>query len=106
MRPLVAFGYPFGGLDYARRSPNAIQVHGWTLDPDTVNPIQVHVYIDGVGRGAITANQNRPDIGRIYTSHGNNHGFDATAPGEPGRRTWCASTRSASATAGTDSWGA
>jgi hypothetical protein len=80
VKPLVAYGYPYGGLDFARRSPNAIQVHGWTLDPDTVNPIQVHVYIDGVGRAVITANQNRPDIGRIYPSHGNNHGYDTSIP--------------------------
>jgi N-acetylmuramoyl-L-alanine amidase len=80
VRPLVAFGYPLGGVDFARRSPNAIQVHGWALDPDTVNPIQVHVYIDGVGRAITTANTYRPDIGRLYPAHGDNHGFDTTVP--------------------------
>ena len=33
VRPRVAFGYPLGGLDVARRQPNAIQVHGWTARP-------------------------------------------------------------------------
>lgn len=80
VRPRVAYGYPLGGLDFARRSPNAVQVHGWTLDPDTTAPIRVHVYIDGVGRAITTANTNRPDIGRLYPSHGNNHGFDTTVP--------------------------
>ena len=80
VRPRVAFGYPFGNLDVARRQPNAIEVAGWTADPDTVAPIAVHIYIDGKGAAITTASIDRPDVGRIYPWLGNRHGFHAVIP--------------------------
>lgn len=79
-RGRVAFGYPLGSLEIARRQPNAIQVRGWTADPDTTGPIQAHVYVDGVGAGVTTANIPRSDVGRTYPWLGSNHGFTATVP--------------------------
>jgi hypothetical protein len=78
VQPRVAFGWPYGALEIARRQPNAINVSGWTADPDTPNPIQVHVYIDGVGAAIGTAGDTRPDIGQLFPTLGANHGFNLT----------------------------
>ncbi len=79
VKPRVAFGYPLGNLEVARRQPNAIQVSGWTADPDTpTSPIQTHVYVDGVGVAIATAGARRADVGTTYPWLGANHGFDVT----------------------------
>jgi hypothetical protein len=81
VRPLVAYGYPVGGVDVARRQPNAIQVKGWTADPDAARtPIQVHVYVDGRGVAIQTADQTRTDVANTYPSLGAEHGYDVTVP--------------------------
>jgi hypothetical protein len=63
-------------------------VRGWTLDPDTNNPIAAHVYIDGAFAGQVTANANRPDVGAALP-FGANHGFDTTVPASSGNHTVC-----------------
>jgi hypothetical protein len=73
----IRSGNPFGSFDAAGQfGPNAVRLSGWTLDPDTANPIAVHVYVDGRWGGAFTANTSRPDVGRVYPGYGDNHGFD------------------------------
>lgn len=72
----VQSGSPFGGTDITPVAGGA-QLRGWAIDPDTANPIQVHVYVDGAAR-AITANASRPDVGRAYPMYGSNHGIDTT----------------------------
>jgi len=79
VRPRVAFGYPYGALEVARRQPNAIQVSGWAADPDTSASTQVHVYVDGVGAGITTANIRRTDVGQAYP-FGDNRGFRTSVP--------------------------
>ncbi len=80
VRPRVAFGYPLGNLEVARRQPNAIQVSGWSGDPDTTAPINVHIYVDGVGAAITTASISRPDVGRTYPWLGSQHGFNLAVP--------------------------
>jgi hypothetical protein len=73
-------GAPRGALDQVGR-PNggsAIRARGWAFDPDTAGPINVHIYIDGVGFASTPANRNRPDIGSTFPQWGPNHGFDVT----------------------------
>ena len=90
VKPRVAFGYPLGGLEIARRQPHAIQVVGWTADPDTPNqPIQVHVYVDGVGAGVAMASRLRTDVGQHYPWLGNNHGFQISVPVSQARHRVC-----------------
>jgi hypothetical protein len=61
-----------------------LRVRGWAIDPDTDNPIQVHVYDNGRGLANLgAANVNRPDVGQRY-GRGNNHGFDALLNVGPG----------------------
>jgi len=65
---------PEGHLDSLTTSALGISLSGWAFDRNTLNPIQVHVYVDGGGH-AITADRSRTDVGRAYPGVGNNHGF-------------------------------
>jgi surface antigen len=89
-------GSPFGSFDGATgRVGGAVQVSGWTIDPDAPTiPTAVHVYIDGpAGSGARGVNLGladvpRPDVGAANPGAGNNHGFNTTITGvSPGVHT-------------------
>jgi hypothetical protein len=79
---------PFGGMDVTT-SGSTVTVHGWTIDPDTTNPIGVHVYSDGVGVAVTTANSSRPDVGRVH-GKGDNHGINASFTVSRGTHNVCA----------------
>ncbi|MGQ0833292.1 MAG: hypothetical protein ACT4OV_16625 [Microthrixaceae bacterium] len=79
---------PFGHLDAAIDAGGAVRVQGWAIDPDTPDPVRVHIYIDGVGRRSATADRPRPDLDALY-SFGPDHGFDETIDVEPGARSVC-----------------
>jgi hypothetical protein len=55
-----------------------VRVAGWTLDPDTNEPIAVHVYVGAAGV-AVTADRSRADIQAIL-NRGDRHGFDVSLP--------------------------
>jgi len=73
---------PLGVLDVADAGPRAIRVRGWAFDPDTpTQPIQVHVYVDGIGRVAATADRQRLDVAAAFPGTGSAHGYDITVNG-------------------------
>lgn len=82
---------PFGSFDSVNRAPGstAVVVGGWTIDPDTAQPISISVTLDGAAAGTATANVNRPDVGRAYPSFGSQHGFLATFPANDGEHKLC-----------------
>ena len=70
---------PIGNLDgVSVGAPGELNVGGWAIDPDTTDPIQVHIYVNGRWGGAFTAGGNRPDVGGAYPGYGDNHGFSGT----------------------------
>lgn len=78
-----------GALDVVRvLDQGRIQVAGWALDPDTVSPVQVHVYVDGLAVSAATAAGHRPDVAALF-GKGAAHGFDRTISVTPGRHSVC-----------------
>ncbi|HEY6533533.1 MAG TPA: glycoside hydrolase family 43 protein, partial [Acidimicrobiales bacterium] len=79
---------PFGSLDSVVPVSGAVKVTGWAIDPETTNPIQVHIYVDGAAV-AVTANVNRPDVGAAFP-YGSNHGYSAQLGAPRGARTVCA----------------
>jgi GH25 family lysozyme M1 (1,4-beta-N-acetylmuramidase) len=79
---------PFGSADVVRGGVDSVTVAGWAIDPDTADPAQVHVYIDGVGT-ALVANDPRPDVAAAYQGYGVDHGFHATLPASPGTHQVC-----------------
>jgi hypothetical protein len=80
---------PIGNVEAAVRSPGGISVQGWSIDPDTTAPLQMHLYVDGAFAGYGTANMTRADVGAAYPGFGNNHGFDLVAPMPDGTHTVC-----------------
>lgn len=80
---------PTGALDAAVAEPGAIRVVGWTLDPDTTEPLDVHVYVDGALVRAATADRPRPDIATAFAGYGPDHGFEVQVPADPGRHEVC-----------------
>jgi hypothetical protein len=71
---------PEGWLDVFRRVPGGLRVSGWALDPEAAGPIDVHVYVNGVGFNLGPAALGRSDIASQYPQWGGAHGFDATLP--------------------------
>ena len=78
---------PFGVLDSVVPTPTGVNISGWTVDPDTTDPTDVHVYIDGTVT-VIKANQPRADIGAAF-GRGDLHGFASTTPLAPGAHSIC-----------------
>ena len=75
-------GDPVGRLDEARPALGAVALRGWAKDPDTADPLAVHVYVDGHGQGAFVADRPRPDLGGA-------HGFEITLPVGHGNHRVC-----------------
>jgi len=76
---------PAGVVDVASGGPTSIFVAGWAIDPNTTDPIEVHVYIDGVGTNLGLASDSRPDLAEAFPGssgdHGYSHVFDGLSPG-------------------------
>jgi hypothetical protein len=80
---------PFGHVDLATRTNFGVRVAGWTIDPDTTGPIDVHVYVNGAFAGAFPANRNRPDVGAAHPAFGPDHGYDTVVPAPGGSAQVC-----------------
>ncbi len=87
-RMVLVGGEPFGAVDSVSVSNGILTVAGWAIDPDTADPIPVHVYIDS-SPSAITANVSRPDVGIVYPDYGPNHGFATSRSISPGTHQVC-----------------
>jgi SpoIID/LytB domain protein len=88
-RTVVNSVQPFGSLDFVSGNVDGVHVGGWAIDPDTSDPIDLHVYVDGVGRAALTANLNRSDVAAAVPGYGSAHGFAASITASPGLHSVC-----------------
>ena len=70
---------PIGNVESVSRVPGGVRVVGWALDPDSADPISIHVYAGGVG-AAIPASLSRPGFSNYFPGYGDAHGFDAVVP--------------------------
>ncbi len=82
----IEVGRPFGSVDRAVAVASGLRVTGWAIDPDTVDPIKVHVYVDSQFRGEFVASQPRPDVAAVHPEYGPAHGFDVNVLAGPGAR--------------------
>jgi SpoIID/LytB domain protein len=81
---------PGGRLDLALGWGDAALVVGWAVDADVpADPIDVHLYVNGVFAASVTANWARADVGAVMPWFGPNHGF-ATFVRAPGKSVVCA----------------
>lgn len=82
---------PIGALDQvSRTADDQLRVSGWAIDPDTTNPVDVHLYVGDQGYDLGPAFASRPDVGGAYPGYGNGHGFARTVPIPAGPTTVCA----------------
>ncbi len=87
-RPVTVGGNPYGSLDLVQGSGGGVRVAGWALDPDTTDPVTIHVYIDNRWAAAFVANLSRPDLASL--GFGTTHGFDfVVSPVTPGPHNVC-----------------
>jgi hypothetical protein len=91
-RGTVPGSAPVGNHDEVVASGGTVTARGWALDEDAITePVRVHVYVDGVIKAAVTANQSRPDIATAFPGAGPNHGWTAGSMSIPsGTHTVCA----------------
>lgn len=83
------FPYILGSVDAASFAAGGVRVRGWTIARGTVDPLSVHVIVDGRYAAADLANRQRPDIDSAYPSYGGAHGYDLVAPAGPGPHVVC-----------------
>jgi GH25 family lysozyme M1 (1,4-beta-N-acetylmuramidase) len=77
-------GSPFGSADVTAGLPDGrITIGGWAIDPDVPGPIEIHVYIDGIGTDTGPTNVGRSDIAALYGQFGAQHGYAWTGTGYP-----------------------
>lgn len=97
-RTVTVSGTPFGAVDRATRSGGTVRVQGWALDPVRAAGTQVHVYVDGVGRGILDVTGARPDVAAAYPGYASaTLGYDGTVPLPAGARQVCVYAVGASA---------
>lgn len=86
---LVSVGTLVGSVDAVSQHGATVRVEGWTLDQSSAEPIEAHVYVDGVGVAAAIAKQPRPDLVTAYPHQGTDHGFAVDVPAATGSRNVC-----------------
>jgi SpoIID/LytB domain protein len=82
-RTVTVPGDPVGSIDVVSVGGGGIRVAGWAIDPNTADPIAVHVYVGAAGT-ALTADRNRPDLAAAFPGAGTAHGYDAAVAGGAG----------------------
>jgi len=79
---------PFGNYEALIGGAGSATVAGWAIDPDTTDPIAIHIYVDGVGTQYM-ADIARPDVAAAYPGTGSSHGFYQTIPMSAGSHGVC-----------------
>ena len=82
-------GSPIGVIDSASNGVGSISVTGWVVDPDTAAAIDVHVYVDGIGRLAIRADGTRTDVAAGFPGYGPTRGYSGSVSIGGGAHTVC-----------------
>ena len=82
-------GSPIGVIDTAINGIGSISVTGWVIDPDTAAAIDVHVYVDGIGRLAIRADGTRIDVAAGFPGYGPTRGYSGSVSIGGGAHTVC-----------------
>jgi hypothetical protein len=67
-----------------------VTLRGWSIDPDVVDPVRLHIYVDGALHSKITADAAKPSLANAFPAYGQNHAFSTTLSGiSPGRHSVC-----------------
>jgi hypothetical protein len=77
-------GNPIGTMDSATgNADGVVRASGWALDPDTLGPIDVHVYVADRWGQSVRTTQVREDVRAAYPGAGPTQGWTATFGGIP-----------------------
>lgn len=77
-------GNPFGSFDRAVvGSDGTATITGWSIDPDTLNPVTIHAYLNGKYSRLTYANLYRYDVGKVFPAYGYSHGLSVSIPNIP-----------------------
>lgn len=89
---LVVSHAPIGTVDVVQRIPGTggIQVAGWALDPDSYDPVDIHLYLNDQFIGAVRSDRPRPDVGANLPWTGGDVGYDVSFALWEGRHRLCA----------------
>ena len=72
---------PIGNVDTVTPGAGSVMASGWALDKDVpAQTVQVHLYVDGVWRTSIPADDPRADIAAAFPGAGAYHGWATTTP--------------------------
>lgn len=69
---------PVGNIDSVTTNASGTTVSGWSLDPNTADPISVQLALDGAAPTTVLANVLRSDVQAAYPGTGPLHGFSTT----------------------------
>ncbi len=81
---------PRGNYESLTASTGGAIASGWALDPNTADPIDVQIYVDGAYALTARAELPRPDVGAVYPTLGASHGWKVGVPLPEGRHRVCA----------------
>ncbi len=81
-------GSPVVQIDAQQLTTSAMTLTGWVIDPDTTDPVDLHVYVDGIGR-RVVADRDRPDLAPHYPAYGTAHGFSTSIALTAGTHSVC-----------------
>ena len=93
---------PIGSVDAILRAPGGLRVMGWTIDPQTADPIAVTAWNNGQPT-TFTTDVQRPDLAEVYPAYGAlPHGFDRVVAAPAGTYNACVAGENVGP--GTSSW--
>jgi hypothetical protein len=81
---------PVGVAPALGRRGTLVTVAGWTVDPDSLAPVETHVYVDGAFAQKVTASAARSDITAPWSGYGTGHGWTAALDLAAGSHKVCA----------------
>ncbi len=71
-----ATGYPWLAVDeVSSKSPGALKVRGWAIDPDTTGTVRVHLYLDGKALASIGADRTKAGLDKAKPGYGDDHAY-------------------------------
>jgi len=81
-------GDPVGAVTQATTGLKKISMSGWAVDPDTKDPIWLHVYMDGAFAAGVRADAPSAELG-VFGTYGPDHGYSFTIPADNGSHRVC-----------------
>jgi GH25 family lysozyme M1 (1,4-beta-N-acetylmuramidase) len=71
------------------QTPDGLRAQGWALDPDTTQPLTVHMTVDGTSVSTASAGLSSTAAAAAWPGYGSGHGIDTTVPIPTGTHTMC-----------------